>query len=316
MQHPAVTGVVVSSHTPGHGVESWLTRVENPNHVMQDGIVVRYTIDDAFMAQYGLELVAGRAFSPDHPTDGLEAMILNETAVQYFGYASPEEVLGKPFWQLGKNGRIIGVVKDFHMASLGEAITPLSLRLFAGDNFYSTFRYFSLQIKTNNVRQTVADLKDRWESLAPERPFDYSFLDATFDAQYRAEERFGRLFGIAAGLAIAIACLGLLGLASYTMQQRTKEVGIRKVLGASVSSIVLLFSKDFLKLVVIAYVVAVPVIYLVMSQWLEHFAYRIEIGAMIFVITLVAVLVIAWLSVSYQAFRAARANPVQSLKYE
>ena len=225
-----------------------------------------------------------------------------------------EEAVGKWFQILGRGrdrGRVVGVVRDFHFNSLQQEIDPLALFLYP-----RSYRHLLVKISPTDVPATLAFLQQQWTTFAPQRPFDFQFLDQEFDALYRAEERAGQLFGFFAGLAIFIACLGLFGLASFAAEQRTKEIGVRKVLGASVPTVVLLLSKDFTWLVLVAFVVAVPVAYVAMNQWLDHFAYRIDIPWPIFLVAGLAVLVVAWLTVSYQSVKAALANPVESLRYE
>lgn len=223
---------------------------------------------------------------------------------------TPETALGKHFKRWGDEGPVVGVVKDFHMHSLHQPIQPLMFTI--TDDWVS---FFSVRIRAENIPGTLAFLEETMGSFSP-YPFEHEFLDETFDKLYKAEIKLGETFGYFTLLALLIASLGLFGLAAFSAEQRTKEVGVRKVLGASVPGIVLLLSKEFTKLVGVAFVVAVPVAYLAMNGWLEDFAYRIDIGVGIFATTIAVVLVIAWVSVSYQAFKAARVNPVQSLHYE
>jgi putative ABC transport system permease protein len=256
-------------------------------------------------------VVAGRSFSREFLTDTTEAMVLNETAVKLFGYASPQEAIGRRFKQWGREGKIIGVVKDFHFRSLQQPIKPLSMRI-GGDRS----NLVSLKLSSQNIQSTLAAVENQWNALIPNRPFSYYFLDDFFDRQYRSEERFGKLFLNFATLAIIISCLGLLGLASYSTVQRTKEIGIRKVLGASVSGIVNLLSTDFLKLVLIAFVIAVPVAWYLMHQWLADFAYHTTIDGWVFPGAGVAAIFIAFFTVSFQAIKAAISNPIKSLRTE
>ena len=183
-------------------------------------------------------------------------------------------------------------------------------------NAFSPNRGRTLRVETDPLGETVAGLERAWRRLVPHRPFDYAFLDDTFEAQYRADVRFGQLFGLFAGLAVFVACLGLFGLAAFTAEQRTKEIGVRKVLGASAASIVALLSKEFTRLVLLAFLLAAPVAYLAAEQWLEDFAYRVPLGPGVFLLSGGAVFVTALLTVSYQAVRAALVDPVKSLRYE
>ncbi len=258
-------------------------------------------------------LLAGRDFSRDFATDVTEGFILNEAAVHEFEWGSSEEAVGKQFRCCGNDrmGKIIGVVKDFHHLSPHQTIEPAALMVRA-----SWFNYLSVRISTENVVGVLGALESSWHGLVPGRPFDYFFLDEDYDHQYRTERQLGTIMSIFSLFALLVACLGLFGLASYMAEQRTKEIGIRKVLGASVRSIVFLLSQAFFKLIVLAFVVAVPIAYFVTSRWLQDFAYRIEMGVGLFVLAGLLALLVALLTVSYQAIKAALNNPVESLRYE
>ncbi len=265
--------------------------------------------DPNYVETVRLELTAGRDFSDDVPTDTQDTYVINEAAAQALGY---EEPVGQPFraWDRPM-GTIIGVVKDFHFQSLHQEIVPVIIN------------YKPEWLGTVVVRLAPGDLpaaldavRIQWQTFAPGFAFDYQFLDEDFDRLYRAEDRLARLFGFFAGVAIFIACLGLFALAAYMAQERTKEIGVRKVLGASVPQLIGLLSKDFARLVVIGLVVATPVAYYIMSEWLQGFAYRVSMGVGIFLLAGVAAVLIAFLTVSYQAYRAATADPVKSLRYE
>ena len=271
-----------------------------------------YTIlaDYDYLTTLGLELVAGRDFSRDMPTDFENAYILNETAVRELGW-SAEEAVGQPFRAWDREmGQIIGVVQDFHYQSLHQQIGPVVI------NIKPWISYAAFRLTPENIPATVDYLQAQWQRLAPGFPFDYRFLDEDFDRLYRAEEDLVRLFTFFAGLAIFVACLGLFGLAAYSAEQRTKEIGIRKVLGASTRSITLLLSKEFTLLVSVAFFLAAPVAFFVMRRWLADFAYRIEISGWVFLLAGVLALTIAWLTVSYQSIKAALADPVKSLRYQ
>ena len=269
-------------------------------------------VDEDFLETYEMKLIAGRNLPEGTVSDSSQAFILNETAVKKLGWTDP---IGKPL-ELETNkgifrGNVIGVVKDFHTASLREEIAPTVLY-----KYQPLFRWISLKISSDNIPATMDFLKKKWKRLIPQRPFRSSFLDDDLDGMYRTEMRLSQIFRIFSLLAIFIACLGLLGLTSFTTQQRTKEIGIRKVLGASVSSIVLLLSKEFVKLVAVANIIAWPVAYYIMKNWLQDFAYRIDIGIETFVLGGVLALLIALITVGYQAVKAATANPVDALRYE
>jgi putative ABC transport system permease protein len=256
-------------------------------------------------------MVAGRAFSKEFGTDTTQAMVLNEAAVKMFGYSSAAAAVGKRFKQWGREGKIIGVMKDFHFKGLQQPIKPLSMRI-EPDNT----QLVSVNLSSANLPSTIAAIEGKWKTFIPNRPFSYYFLDEFFDKQYRTEERFGKLFLNFAILAIIISCLGLLGLASYSTMQRTKEIGIRKVLGASVSGIVNLLSKEFLTLVIISFVIAAPIAWYFMYKWLQDFAYHTSISVWVFGLAGFSALAIALLTVSFQAIKAAVMSPVKSLRTE
>jgi putative ABC transport system permease protein len=224
---------------------------------------------------------------------------------------SSEEAIGKPLIYGGRNGNIIGVIKDFHFESLHNKIVPIILLINK-----SGHGQISVKISGKNTPATLDFLKGKWEEFRPEYPFDYSFLDEDYSALYKSEQQLGLIFGLFSSLAVVIACLGLFGLASFSAIQRTKEIGIRKILGASVSGIIALFSKDFLKLIFIANFIAWPLAYYAMSRWLENFAYRTEISAATFIIAGLTAVVIALATISYQSVKTALANPVKSLRHE
>ncbi len=282
------------------------------------------TIDEHYLPTMGITLVSGRNFQPDIASDCFEALIVNEAFVQHFGWQNPlsEKLPGKNFPQ----HRIIGVMKDFHFQSLHTAIAPMALWVRADSigrgienvDGGSTrgINVISVRLAPGNMPATLAALEQIWKQVAPSRPLEYSFLDQNLEQQYRYEERLSKLAIIAALLAVSIACMGLFSLAALMTEQRTKEIGIRKVLGASVMNIITLLSKDFLILVAIAIVVAVPLAWYGMNRWLQDFAYRVELSVWIFVLAGGLALVIAFLTVAAQAWRAARANPVNSLRSE
>jgi putative ABC transport system permease protein len=261
----------------------------------------------------GLDLVAGRWFSTAFPTDSAEAFMINETAARDFGW-DVETAVGKKLDRVNSDGRVtqagrvIGVVKDFHFEPLHEDLKPLVMRFGGGQ--------FAVRLSAKNIPPAMDHIKETWDNFASEWPLNYRFLDDDLEALYRREQKLGQIIQYFAVLAIFIACLGLFGLASFTAEQRTKEIGIRKVLGASVASVVSLVSKEFTKLVVIAFVVASPIAYWAMSKWLENFAYRVGISVWVFVLAGGAALLIALITVSSQAIKAALTNPVEALKYE
>lgn len=308
---PAVKSVSLSSSVPGTGNPGAYSEIENSKGDLQVANLDLYFVDFDYIKQYDMKIVAGRAFSRDFLTDTTQAMVINETAVKLFGYTSPQQAIGRRFKQWGREGKIIGVIKDFHFRSLQQDIKPLTMRIEPGGS-----NLVSVKISTANLPATLAAIENKWKTTIPNRPYSYTFLDEIFDRQYRAEERFGKLFFNFAVLAIFISCLGLLGLAAYSTLQRTKEIGIRKVMGASVSGIVNLLSKDFLKLVIISFFIAAPAAWYFMNQWIQGFAYRTPIAWWIFVVAGIAALVIALATISFQAIKAAVTSPVKSLRSE
>jgi putative ABC transport system permease protein len=308
---PDVSSVALSSSVPGSDNPGAYSEIENKKGDLQIANLDLYFVDFDYIDLYKIKMAAGRPFSRDFGTDTTQAMVLNEAAVKMFGYASPQEAVGRRFRQWGREGKIIGVMKDFHFRSLQQPIKPLSMRIEPGG-----CNLLSVHVSAAHLPATLAAIKDKWKAIIPGRPFSYDFLDESFDLQYRSEERFGRLFLNFAILAIFISCLGLLGLASYSTMQRTREIGIRKVMGASVSSIVNLLSKEFLLLVIVSFFIAAPLAWYFMHRWLKDFAYRTDISWGVFAIAVIAAVVIAFITVSFQAIKAAIANPVKSLRTE
>jgi putative ABC transport system permease protein len=245
LEQPGVTSVSASRSVPGSYFPNAGTVIQSSNGGTIQEAPALFEVDVDFIKHFGLQMAAGRAYSRDFPADTARSLVINEAAAKLFGYTDPQKIIGKQFEQWGKKGEIIGVVKDFNYLSLHKKIEPLALRLEAMSS-----RYFTLRVKPENMQATLTGLKKVWTTVAPQRPFLYSFLDESFRRQYEADIRFRGLFTFFSGFAILIACLGLLGLATYSAQQRTKEIGVRKVLGASVGSIVQLLSKDFVKLCV------------------------------------------------------------------
>ncbi len=308
---PSVTGVTVSSTVPGRGLSNFgvvPVREDNP----KGQSMFHMYFDDDFIPDYGIDMVAGRAFQKEMKTDFMGAFLINEAAVRAFGWSSPEEALGKRL-KTGMGDRvnpIIGVTNNFHYRGLQSEVEPLVME------FLPWFRYITLSIDISDLNETLAFVKSQWKALWPGYPFEHFFLDTDFDQQYRADERIGNIFGIFTFLGLFIACLGLLGLVSFTAESRTKEIGIRKVLGASVGGIVLLISMQFTKWILMANGIAWPVAYYFMDRWLKNFAFRIDMGVWTFVLSGFFVLLSAFLTVSYQSIKAAVVNPVNSLRYE
>jgi putative ABC transport system permease protein len=311
-QQPAVLSASASRAVPGEFLPNAYTEIQSPEGPMVGNGPLLYEIDDDFAGNFDLHMVAGRSYSRDFPADSANALVLNEAAARLFGYANPADIVGKRFSQWGREGRVIGVVKDFNFRSLHRPIEPLALR-------YADRRSLSrlaLHVQSNNMQATIAQLKNVWNDVAPQRPFLYSFLDESFNRQYQADLHFGGLFTLFSALAIFVACLGLFGLATYSAELRTKEIGIRKVLGSSVSGIITLMSKDFIRLVLVSIVIAIPISWYMMSRWLDDFAYRVKIGPGIFIASGLLLVIVALITISWQAVRAALANPVRALRAE
>jgi putative ABC transport system permease protein len=312
---PGVIDVGASDRVPSRGnlISSFLPE-GFPDDQMQT--LDYMNVDTHYIPTMGIEIIEGRNFSEDLATDQDESVLINETAARKLGWDDP---IGKRFVfrpPPGQEGEttyttVIGIVKDFHLQSLREKIDPLVI-FYDYDELYT----FSIRIASDNVMHTMDLLKKKWGELDPNRPFHYYFLDDSFDDQYRREERLKNITFYFSFLAIFIGCLGLFGMASFTAEQRTKEIGIRKVLGASVSGIIRLLAKEFLILVAVANLIAWPIAYWAMNRWLQSFAYRAGIDPLIFVLSAILALAIALFTVSYQAIRAALSNPVDALRYE
>jgi putative ABC transport system permease protein len=274
-------------------------------------MLAQLRVDHDYIPTFGIEMAAGRNFSKSISTDITQAFILNETAVRSIGWSSPQQAIDQEFNYGILRGRIIGVVKDFHFESFHQQIAPILLLLSR-----SSLDQISVRIRPDDIPSTLAFLEQQWREYRPGFPFYYFFIDDRFDQLYRSEEKLNQVFGLFAFLAIFVACLGLFGLASFTAEQRMREIGIRKTLGATVPRVVALLVSTFLKWVLIANVVALPFTWLMMHRWLEGFAYRVGIGWVVFVQSAVLAVVIALITVSVQSVRAAMANPIDSLNYE
>jgi putative ABC transport system permease protein len=308
---PGVSGVTFSSAIPGSFQNSAYSNIEMKNGEMQASNINLYFIDYDFIKQYNIKILAGRAFSAQMGTDSTQAMLVNEAVVASLGYNKPEEIIGKKFDQWGRKGTVIGVIQNFNYRSLKEEVSPLTMRIEP-----EAFSPMTITVDPKNIKKTIAGVETIFSRYVPEGRFDYSFVDEVFDKQYRGEYRFGRLVLSFAILAIFLATLGLLGLISYIVIQRTKEIGIRKVLGASISNILLLLSTDFIKLIAVALLVATPLAWYLMYQWLQDFAYRINVPWWVFLAAGSVAVFIALATVSIQTMKAAMTNPVKSLRTE
>jgi len=287
---------------------------EADEHVAKDIILPSFVVDYDFIPALKIQLVKGRSFSKDFSDS--TSVVLNETAAKQIGWKDP---IGKVLEYPGGNGqrfKVIGVAKDFFVESLHNPVGAFALFHSSSHTYDLGYSYTLARVKPGDMSARIRTLESKWKNFAPGAPFDYGFLDAEFEAMYRSEQRMGTIFGIFTVLSIFVGCLGLFGLAAYTAERRTKEIGIRKVLGASVNGLVRLLSKDFIRLVLLSAVIAFPIAWWTMNKWLEDFAYRITIEWWFFAAAALLALLIAFVTVSAQAIKAAVANPVKSLRTE
>jgi putative ABC transport system permease protein len=312
--HPDVKNFTATSEVPGNLIfwTNGAKRVGDDDNQRNQMYIMG--VDQEFFQTFGNKFLAGRGYSKEFTGDSL-SVVLNKKAVEIFNLKSPENAIGQRIQMGGDTVRlrtVVGVVDNYHQEGLKQDFRPTAFFLQGAPR-----SYFCIKLDTKNLSHTLTFLKEQYATVFPNNPFDYFFLDTFFNRQYKNERKFGSVFGFFAGLAIFVACLGLFGLASFTAAQRTKEIGIRKVMGSSVPNIFLLLSRDFLTLVLIGNLIAMPLIWLVMDQWwLNGFVFRISIGASVFVIAAVLTTVIALVTVSYQSLSAAMMNPVKSLRYE
>ncbi len=267
-------------------------------------------IDYDFIPAYGIEMVAGRNFSQQFSTDK-HAAILNENAAKLLGFKNAASAVNEKIVRNGDTLTIVGVTANFHQLGLQKTIDPMIILPRPDQS-----SFYSLKIEAGKAQQAIASLASTWNRYFPKDPFDYFFLDEFFGQQYKSDILFGKVFGVFAFLAILIACFGLLGLSAYNVLQRTKEIGIRKVLGASVQSILVLLSRDFLRLILVSFVFSIPVGWYIMKQWLQDYAYRIDIGWWVFAFAGAVAFVIAIVTISIQVLKAVVMNPVKSLRTE
>jgi putative ABC transport system permease protein len=311
-RNPSILGVAASSSLPNNvnstTVAKWPGKPDDiriPIYFME--------ADEDFADLYGLEISRGRNFSSAFPSDIGGAFLINESAVKALGWRDP---VGRAFNRNDKTGgTIVGVIRDFHMHSLHLPIMPLYIFDNPKVTGFGSIN-ISIKIRGEHIPETLANIRKAWESFAPEYPFEYTFFDEIFNRAYRAERRLETMFSVFAGLAIFIACLGLIGLASFTAEQKTREIGIRKILGASSSAIIFMLSHEFMKWVVVANLMAWPIGYLAMRSWLRNFAYRTNLSVPMFLGAALATLVIASAVIGLQTYRAATSNPAQSMRHE
>lgn len=307
LQSPDISQVTASNSIPG---ELLLNRVGYPDgNEALSKVMFSLMVQEDFLELYGLEVVNGRGFSQELVTDKTEAFILNESAVAEFGWTN-EEAIGRDFQWGSRSGKVIGVVGDFHYYSLQEQIPPMIIVPTEGG-----VGYMSVKV-TGRIRETVAMIENEWKTLYPDQVFNLFFLDDNFNEQYQLESQLGRIISLFTSVAILIACFGLFSLSAIHVEQRTKEIGIRKVLGASVSGVLFLIGRFFLRLVLISFLFAIPAAWFLGDWWLSDFAFRMELGPLVFIIAAMASLLVAGLTVIAQTLRAAISNPVKTLRYE
>jgi putative ABC transport system permease protein len=313
---PGITNATISGDLPtgtSFDNEGWFR--DATMNATKAVVLTNFYVDENYIPTMGMQMAQGRNFSKDFPSDSL-GVILNEAAVKILGFKDPfKETLYRPnFSSGGVNGslgyHVVGVVKDFNFSSMHSNVGPLIIQ--ESENWGA----IAVRINSKNISSVINSIQTKWKSMTSGQPFNYTFMDADFNKIYTAEQQTGKLFITFAVFAIFIGCLGLFGLVTYAAEQRTKEIGVRKVLGASVGGIVAMLSKDFAKLVLIASVIAFPVAWWAMHKWLQSFAYRINISWWIFIVAGAAAILIALITVSLQAIKAAIANPVKSLRTE
>jgi len=307
---PSVLGVTTSGAIPGGGY-NWGTGIRRdgtqPEESKSGSIV---WVDPDFVETYGISILSGRAFNPEIKSD-MESVLINEAAILAFGLKDPENALKERLLLGGDTTAIVGVLKNYHWNSLKTEHTPF---LFKADTISQ--RNYSIHLSGNNINEAIKQVEQKYHEAFPGNPFDYDFLDDFFDKQYGGEQQFARIFGLFAMLAIVIACLGLWGLASFTTTQKLKEIGIRKVMGASVGSIMSLLSWQFLKLVLIASIIALPLTWYGIDTWLAGFAFRIGLQWDLFVVPVIILLLLSLGTVSVQILRGANINPAKILRTE
>jgi putative ABC transport system permease protein len=308
-----ITHTSFSNRVPGLSVGG-RTIINGWDKTDQQVVLGQLAVDHDFIDLYDLQLLEGRNFSRDSPSDLKEAFIVNEAALRPLGIKNAREAIGHELWLEdwgGRKGRIIGVLKDFHFIGVNENIEPFTMFLHDGAS-----RHLSVKISSADLQGVIRQIESVFQASVPGRAFEYSFVEDAFDKQYQSEDRFMTIFSFFAVIAIIIGCLGLYGLAMFMAEQRTKEVGVRKVMGASAQSILLLLTSDFLKLIALSFVLAIPIAYWGMEKWLSTFPYREKIHPILFVTTGVTVLFISMLTVGYQALKAASSNPVKTLRMD
>ncbi len=309
-KHPQIESSTLSSALPGQGIVSALVTtddIKRDDNVFMSAMAVDYD----YLDTYKIELLAGRAFSKEFGTDHLSAFIVNEQALRPLGWLTPEEAIGQNLEALGKPGKVVGVIKNHHFQGLREAMRPLVLEVAA-----SKFVTFTVRLKGENIRQSIVTLQEEWEQVFPDKVFEYSFLDSELDQIYRSEKRLSQLVSSFSIISFLISCIGLFGIASYMHLRRTREIGVRKVLGASLRQLFATLSREFAYLTGAAILVFSPMVYLSMQAWLDGFAYRINLNFVPFLLAATICTIVVFVTIAFQTVRAAAIDPVKALKHE
>jgi hypothetical protein len=314
LTQPGIKDVTSAAQPPFRVGEN--IQIDWEGNPTENTISADYTcVDYGFFQTFNMQILQGRTFSKEFATDEASACIINEAAAQRMGLNNPVGTniyMDHPAWpETFRPARVIGVVRDFHSRSLHTAIRPFVFRMYK-----PWHQYAFIKIEGSQIQKALASIEEVYKTYSPGISFDYLFLDEVFNQQYTSERQLGDLFNGFSSLSVIIACLGLFGLASYTTEQKTKEIGIRKVLGASIPSIVAMTTQEFLKWILLANLLAWPIAYFVMTKWLQEFAYKVSMGPFVFIMSACLTLMIAVLTVSYHSMKAAFANPVDSLRYE
>jgi putative ABC transport system permease protein len=307
---PYILNVSKHSQNIVGGLGNGWTTTENLKGEEISTSLYGFNVDTSYFDVYDMKLAAGRFFSRNIPTDSTKSVMVNEAAVRTFGWGKSENAIGKRFGKGDNTRYVIGVIKDFNFESLHKPVEALMVGYARQGNS------LSIKIDRSHIDEAINHLKKSWKTTVPDVPLKYSFVEEKVEQQYGNEKKMEGIFYGFSGLSLLIACLGLFGLSIFVVERKVKEIGVRKVLGASVLGIVSLLSKDFLKLVSSAFLIASPLAWYFMNKWLEDFAYRIQINWMVFVIAGLAALFVALITVSFQAIKAAVANPVRSLRAE
>jgi putative ABC transport system permease protein len=305
-----IRGTTLSSNAPGLGA---IFRGTIPEGFTQEDnmFIANMSVDYEFLKAYGMELLEGRSFSKDFASDVDEAFVVNETAVREFNWQTPKDAIGKALNREGKKGKVIGVVKDFNFTDLTTAVSPIVIEV--DPDQFSTL---SIKFENADVTETIDKLRSEWNKMFPEKTFEYNFLDQQLGQQYQNFQNFGSIIQSFTLIAVLISCLGVYGLVLFVVQRKVKEIGVRKVLGATVSGILKLIYTDFAWLLIAGFILGIPVSYMLISKWLENFTYHTEIDVLSYALSFAMIIIIVGATIGYQAVKASLSNPVKSLRSE